>query len=101
MREILFDKFEVEFKNGGVFVFGAPWCKDCKLIQPMLQELCNEYNGINFYTINVDKDEKIREIMNIRHIPTILFVKDGKEISKRLVEPQSKRDIEDIIKLMV
>ena len=92
MRELNFLEFEKEFKNGvKVFSFGAPWCRDCKFAKPILEELSKEYAGkIEFFSIDVDKEEGIRDAMAIRHIPTILFVKDGVEQGDRLVEPKSK-----------
>lgn len=94
MKEIDFQNFNDLKYNSSVVVFGAPWCKDCRFAEPILEELSNEYKNINFYHINVDKDEKIREIMQIRHIPTILYLKNGEEVYQRIVEPKSKIEIE-------
>lgn len=95
MKEINFDEFNHEFKNGTkVFYFGAPWCRDCKFAKPILEELSKEYSGkVEFFAIDVDKEEGVRDAMNIRHIPTILFVRDGLEQGQRLVEPKNREVI--------
>ena len=95
MKELSFFEFEKEFSSGvKVFSFGAPWCRVCKFAKPILEELSNEYAGkVEFFSIDVDKEEGIRDAMGIRHIPTILFVKDGIEQGERLVEPKSKQAI--------
>lgn len=98
MKEISFADFEIIYKSGvNVFSFGAPWCKDCKKAEPMLKELAKEFCDICFYEINVDKNDGVRDLMSIRHIPTILFVKDGVEVCKRVVEPQSIEVIKECI----
>lgn len=103
MKDINFDQFQSEFNSGAkVFAFGAPWCRDCKFAKPILDELSKEYAGkVEFFSIDVDKEEGIREAMKIRHIPTILFVKDGVEIAERMVEPRSKEAIEVGLKKLV
>lgn len=98
MKEISFDEFKVIFEKGiNVFSFGAPWCKDCKKAEPMLKELAKEFCDIGFYEINVDKNDGVRDLMSIRHIPTILFVKNGVEVCKRVVEPQDINTIKECI----
>lgn len=90
MKEIDYKSF-LEIKDNAtcVIAFGAPWCRDCKIAEPFLQELNNKYPNISFYHVDVDKDENIRAELNIRHIPTILFLKNGEEVYQRVVEPHS------------
>ncbi|BCX78601.1 co-chaperone YbbN [Campylobacter sp. 19-13652] len=96
MKEIDFEQFEQEFKSGvKVFYFGAPWCRDCKFAKPILEELAGKFaDRASFFAIDVDKEEGVRDAMGIRHIPTILFVRDGAEQGQRLVEPKSREAIE-------
>lgn len=102
MKEITLDEFKKAFKSGAnVFAFGAPWCKDCKIAQPMLMQLSEEFSSVGFFGIDVDKNENAREELSIRHIPTILFVKDGIEVCKRLVEPKDINELRDSIKQLL
>lgn len=92
---------DVISNKSGIVYFGAPWCKDCKFAKPILEELEKKYQNIDFYEINVDDIPNARDEYTIRHIPTILFLKNGKEICKRVVEPRSKGDIENSIKQLI
>ncbi|MCI6988299.1 MAG: thioredoxin family protein [Campylobacter sp.] len=91
VNEIKFDEFKT--LKDGVFSFGANWCRDCKFAKPLLESLSDEFEGVKFYEINIDENDDIRGELGIAHIPTILFLKDGKEICDRVVEPKNKDEI--------
>jgi len=55
--------------------FYADWCKPCKLIAPIMEELANEYKGeVNIYKINTEQQRELSRVFGIRSIPTVLFV---------------------------
>jgi thioredoxin len=55
--------------------FYADWCKPCKLIAPIMEELANEYKGkINIYKVNTDQQRELSSLFGIRSIPSVLFV---------------------------
>jgi len=60
--------------------FYADWCKPCKMIAPIMEELAAEYKGeIYIYKVNTDNEKEVARIFNIRSIPAILLVPmDGK-----------------------
>ena len=60
--------------------FYADWCKPCKLIAPIMEELANEYKGkILIYKVNTDQQRELSSVFGIRSIPSVLFVPmDGK-----------------------
>lgn len=103
MKNITFDEFKnIKGSSPCVVTFGAPWCKDCKIAIPMLMELSKTYAGkVEFYGVDIDKEEGIREEMGIRHIPTIIFLKNGNEICGRVVEPRSIDEIEECVKKLI
>ncbi len=58
-----------------VIDFYADWCKPCKMIAPILNELATEYeNDIYIYKVNIDEQKELAKAFGIRSIPTILFV---------------------------
>ncbi|MBN1199477.1 MAG: thioredoxin [Bacteroidales bacterium] len=60
--------------------FYADWCRPCKMVAPIMDELAAEYKGkIRIYKIDTDKEKELAQVFNIRSIPAVLFVpKDGK-----------------------
>lgn len=96
------EKYEKESKNGLVIVnFSAPWCPDCVRIEPIMKVLEEEYSSIKFFKVDIDKDEALKDLLHIRRIPTLLFLKDGIEVSERLVEPDNKMPIKQAIENML
>jgi thioredoxin len=63
-----------------VIDFYADWCRPCKMVSPIMEELAGEYNGkIDFYKVNTDKEQELAAAFNIQSIPSVLFCpKDGK-----------------------
>ncbi len=55
--------------------FYADWCKPCKMIEPILDDLAKEYNGkIYIYRVNVDENREVASVFGIRSIPSVLFI---------------------------
>ena len=54
--------------------FTADWCGPCKTLNPILDELSNEYKDkIIFYKVNVEKEPEIAQVFLIQALPTLLF----------------------------
>ena len=70
----------IEGKETAIVDFFADWCGPCKILGPLLDSLSNEFNGkLNFYKINVDKENALAAKYNIMSIPTALFFKGGEK----------------------
>lgn len=55
--------------------FFATWCAPCNRLSPIMEELSKEYEGkIDIYKVDIDAEEELAQIFNIRSIPTLLFV---------------------------
>ena len=63
-----------------VIDFYAVWCGPCKATAPILESLAREYNGkVDFYKVDVDKQQELSAMFGIRSIPSLLFIpKEGK-----------------------
>ncbi len=58
-----------------VIDFYADWCKPCKLIAPIMEELAEEYkDDIYIYKVNTDQQKELATVFGIRSIPAVLFV---------------------------
>ena len=49
------------------------------MLSPIIDEMSNKYDGkVDFYKIDVDKQEELAAVFGIRSIPTLLFIpKEG------------------------
>ena len=63
--------------------FGAKWCSACKVMSPILDEIEKEFK-IEVRKIDVDEDVDIMEDYNIRSIPTLVFILDGREVGRHV-----------------
>lgn len=55
--------------------FYADWCKPCKLIAPIMEELAIEYKGkINIYKVNTEQQRELSTLFGIKSIPSVLFI---------------------------
>lgn len=89
--------FEAEVREGvSVVDFYADWCGPCKMIAPVFEELSKEIPA-NFIKINVDNSQDIAAKFQVASIPTLVILKDGKEVD-RIVGFVPKPSLESKIK---
>ncbi len=68
-----------------VIDFWAEWCGPCRLMSPIIDELAAEYEGkVTVCKCNVDENDDTTTQFAIRSIPTIVFIKDGKQVDKQV-----------------
>ncbi len=63
----------------------AEWCAPCLVVAPLLKQLVEDYDGeIKLAKIEVDEGEnmKLAGRYQVRGFPTIIFIKDGKEVDR-------------------
>ena len=71
----------------------APWCGPCRMIAPVLEQLAGEMAGrIRIAKMNVDENPATSQRFNVRNIPTMLVLKDGREVD-RIVGAHPKTEI--------
>lgn len=98
--EITDSSFEEETAKYPLVVIDcwAAWCGPCRMIAPVVEELAQEYSGkIVFGKLNVDENRETSQQFGIMSIPTLLVMKDGKEID-RLVGAAPKEYLEAELK---
>lgn len=65
--------------------FGAEWCHPCRSLIPVMKELANGYEGKAVIgSCDVEENNDIAVKYSIRSVPTILFFKDGEEVSRQV-----------------
>ncbi len=89
------EEFEKEVidANQTVFIdFYATWCKPCKIMTPIIEEIAKEYKEIKFVKIDIDKNEELAIKYNIMSIPTMMIMKNG-EVKKTFIGITDKQSI--------
>lgn len=61
----------------------AEWCGPCKMMEPVLEEIAGEMEkSLQVVKINIDQNQETPMKFNVMNIPTLLFLKDGKEVDR-------------------
>ncbi len=61
----------------------AEWCGPCKMMEPVLEEIAGEMEeSLQVVKINIDQNKETPMKFNVMNIPTLLFLKDGKEVDR-------------------
>jgi thioredoxin 1 len=77
--------FEETVKKHSVsFVdFWASWCGPCLALAPTIEELAKEYGGkVLVGKLDVDENPKTAECFQVYSIPTMVIMKNGREVDR-------------------
>ena len=79
-----------------VIKFSAPWCGPCKTLKPIWDAAVskNTNSEIQYSEVDADSEPERAEEHGIRVVPTILVLRDDKEIGRII---GFKKDIEELI----
>jgi thioredoxin 1 len=95
------EAFEKTVLNSEVPVvvdFWAPWCGPCKMVEPVLEQIAEDYAGkLLVAKVNTDEHPQWAQQFGVQGIPTMLFVADGKVVHQQVgaVPEPYLRDIVD------
>jgi thioredoxin 1 len=77
--------------------FWASWCLPCQTAKKQLKVIKDKIGDeINVYKINIDQNPSMSSKFEIMGLPTFIFFKDGKEIS-RLIGSQTENNLLNLV----
>jgi len=74
------DEWVYEGSEPAIIDFYADWCKPCKMVAPILDEISKDYAGkIKVYKIDTQKQRELASVFQVTSIPAFLYIPvDGK-----------------------
>jgi hypothetical protein len=102
---IIIDSLKQHLTGINFVIFGGTWCSDTKRELPAFLSIIHQLNfGSNQYEIwMLDIKKKSTHInpklFNIQYVPTILILKEGKEIGRIIEKPMETLEL-DLLKII-
>lgn len=82
-----FEKEVLKSKEPVIVDFYAEWCGPCKLAEPIMNMLADEYDG-KAKVLKLDVDDEanrpLSQQFGVMSIPTVISFNDGKPVEKRV-----------------
>ena len=80
--------------------FGATWCGPCRKVEPIIEELFEDYAG-RMIAVKCDVEEcpGVAGKYGIMNIPTVLYFKNGEPVDKNVGAAPKKTFVEKLEKL--
>ena len=83
-------------KNPVVIDFHAQWCGPCRVLGPIIDELNEEYDDVDFYKVDTEDEMELAASFGVMSLPTLLFIpKEGKPMMSPGAPPK------DMLKEMI
>lgn len=65
--------------------FWASWCGPCQMLGPVMEELAVQYEGKALVAkVNVDEEPDLARRFGVMNIPTVVFLKQGREFDRKV-----------------
>ena len=69
------DDLKLIGNNPVVIDFYAPWCGPCKMLEPIFEEVSEEYKSkVDFYKVDTESALDVAVKFGVRSLPTLLYI---------------------------
>ena len=87
-------------KKGNVVVmFSAPWCGPCKTFKPIVKDVVDKHDNVDFVSINVEDEPELVQQYSVRSVPVVLLIKDG-DLKESILGTIDPKVLDDNIKTL-
>ncbi|MCF6345973.1 MAG: thioredoxin family protein [Thiomicrorhabdus sp.] len=73
VKKAMFEEV-ISQNNTVIFDFWAPWCAP---FEPVFESLTTQFPNIAFCRINIEEEESLAAMFQVRSVPTIVFIREG------------------------
>jgi thioredoxin 1 len=74
------EKIEEVSSGLNIIKFYADWCGPCRMFAPIMENVSQLTENVNFFSVNVDERRDLAAEFNIQSLPSIVVVKEGKVV---------------------
>ena len=99
VKQLTNEEFEKNVKSSDklVFVdFYADWCGPCRMMAPIVEEISEEVDDVDFYKVNCDDEQELASKYEVMTIPTLLILKKGEQIKEFIGVTDKEEIIEEL-----
>ncbi|HJB65596.1 MAG TPA: thioredoxin family protein [Candidatus Mailhella merdavium] len=83
IKEIDTAAYDAMDKSGPMLVeFYSKTCGPCKMLSFVLKDISGKDPDFPIYTVDFDANQDLKERCGVKGFPTMLFMKDGVEVSR-------------------
>ncbi|MEO3944753.1 thioredoxin [Gorillibacterium sp. CAU 1737] len=93
------DGFEKVIGTGkpALIEFGAAWCSPCRMLNPVLEELQEEFGSeVSVAKVNVDASPELASAFGVMSMPTVLLFHRGEAVEK-LIGLRPKKAYQELV----
>lgn len=100
MEKLSDDNYKDVVNSGGYVIldFSSPGCAPCKKIPPLIEEIIAELSDKNIKAFEIDVVENTAAARDyfVLGVPTVIIIKDGKELKRFNSVPKKAKLINSI-----
>ena len=75
-----------------LYYISADWCSPCQQFSPIMNQAASQ--GVQIQKVNIDHEPAVATRFNVRSVPTVILVENGKE-KARFVGVRSLKQVID------